>query len=170
MLRQSLVGFVLKLGLGFSLLYAAFFSFLKPIEAIPFYPSFLATSIDDRGVVYVIGIATLGLVGWMFSGKRKFLSSLTVTVLIGLVALINITEISFFFKVAPSFAIALALTLRYYPRIRVITKSAMPGSHKKVSITELISEDESDIADDETDEETAPESPVDNSPQERDTK
>ncbi len=196
MLRQSLVGFVLKVGLASSLLYVALFSFFRPLEAIAHYPNFLAQGIDDRGVVYVIGILCLFLIGWIFSGKQKFASSLVSTFLIAVVALINITQFAFAFSLVPTFAIGLALVFRYYPRIRVIAKTPLPGTRKKLTLKELIEEDDLEevqhddelIAEQTESDTTAPTNeaptessthsdstdsdtyPVENSPEESDTK
>ncbi|MEN9649830.1 MAG: hypothetical protein RL094_797 [Candidatus Parcubacteria bacterium] len=166
MLRQSLVGFVLKLGLASSLLYLALFSFFRPLEAISYYPSFLATSLDDRGVVYFIGIICILLIGWVFSNKQKFASSIVVTFFTVIIGIINITNISFLFRIAPTLAIGMALVFRYYPRVRVISKVPVPGTNKNINMQYILRTDELDIADDETD--TA--NPVDNSLEQSDTK
>lgn len=172
MLRHSLVSFILKVGLSLSLLYGALFCFLKPLDAVSFFPSLLTHSTDDRAIIYICGILSLALIAWIFSGTKKFASSFTTTIVLGLVGLINITNISFLFKLGPSFMIALALVLRYYPRIRVISKTKTPGSNKKVSIFTAINEsdteaEENEHTDDMEDDEMPP--TLDRTREQRDT-
>lgn len=130
MLRQSLVSFVLKIGLSCSLLFVTVCSFFRPIEAATYYPRFLVTGIDDRGIIYTVGIISLLLVVWILSGRHKFSSSLVVTIGIAIVGLVNITNIYFLLNIAPVFAIGLALVLRYYPRVRVLTPMHVENSPK----------------------------------------
>ena len=122
MLRQSLYSFVQKVGLALSLIYIGILSFLHPIELVPYFPRFLININNETGFISLIGILAVLLALWILSNKFKFYSNLTAAILIGLTGLTNITNLRFLFVGAPAFAIALSLTIRYYPRIRVIIK------------------------------------------------
>lgn len=126
MLRQSLYSFVQKVGLALSLTYIGILSFLHPIELVPYFPRFLININNETGFISLAGIIAILLALWIISNQFKFYSNLAATVLIGLTSIINITNLRFLFVVAPAFAIALSLTIRYYPRIRVIIKPTTP--------------------------------------------
>lgn len=122
MLRQSLYSFVQKVGLALSLTYIGILSFLHPIELVPYFPRFLININNETGFISLAGIIAVLLALWILSNRFKFYSNLTAAILIGITGLANITNLRFLFVTAPAFAIALSLTIRYYPRIRVITK------------------------------------------------
>lgn len=130
MLRNSAINIVLKVGLSISLLLTALAGFVVPQNVSARWPSFIVNHSNE----YLIGIFTsivcLALVVWLFSSKKKFIAASSITVAIALAGLFNITDFSYLFELSPLFFISLALTLRYYPRIRVLTQTKVtPLTH-----------------------------------------
>ncbi len=104
----------------------ALLAFLRPIDIVGLYPHAIINSSNETGFITISGILALLLAAWILSNRFKFFSNLTMTILVALTALINLTNLRLLFMLAPIFALALGLTVRYYPRIRVIDKSATP--------------------------------------------
>lgn len=123
MLRNSIINLVLKCGLAISFLYSTLAAFIVPANVVSRWPSFLANNLSEQTLAIFTGICSLFLIAWLFSRQHKFTCALTITILIGLAALFNIRDVSYLFYLAPLFSIALSLTLRYYPRIRVIART-----------------------------------------------
>lgn len=120
MLRQSLASLVQKIGLSLSFVFAALIAFFRTIEAVQYYPRWSYSSTDITSIVYTGGFICLLMAIWIISNKAKFWANLTATVFIGLAILFNITKLHFILTLAPVLALALSLTIRYYPRVRVI--------------------------------------------------
>lgn len=127
MLRQSLASLVQKIGLSFSFLYAMLIAFFRPVEAVQYYPRIAYWQTNITSVVIVGGFICLLMAVWVISNRKKFLANLIATIVIGLAALINITKLHFVLSITPVFALALSLTIRYYPRVRVINPNH-PGN------------------------------------------
>lgn len=123
MLRNSAINIVLKVGLSISLLFTALAGFVVPQNVSARWPSFMVNPSSE----YLIGIFTsivcLALVVWLFSSKKKFIAAISTTTAVALAGLFNITDIAYIFQISPLFFIGLALSLRYYPRIRVLTQT-----------------------------------------------
>lgn len=120
MLRQSLASLVQKIGLSLSFVFATLIAFFRTIEAIQYYPKWSYSDTNITSIVYIGGIITLLMAVWIISNRQKFWANLTATILIGLTILVNFKELHFVLSLAPVFALALSLAIRYYPRVRVI--------------------------------------------------
>ncbi|MES3005781.1 MAG: hypothetical protein V4664_02430 [Patescibacteria group bacterium] len=120
MLRQSLASLVQKIGLSLSFVYATLIAFFRPIEATSYYPRLSYWSTDITALVGIGGFLSLVMAVWIISNRKKFLANLIATALLSLAILINITKLHFILSVTPVLALALSLTIRYYPRVRVI--------------------------------------------------
>lgn len=123
MLRNSIINFTLKLGLSFSLFYAGLAALIVPDHVLSFWPTFLSSNLNESFLVFLSGIVCFGLIGWIFSKKIQFTSAVTTGILIALVGLFNLTNVPFIVDLAPLFFISLALSLRYYPRVRVVAQT-----------------------------------------------
>lgn len=123
MLRNSVINFTLKLGLAFPLFYAGLASLVVPQHVLSFWPTFIASNINETVIIILSGLCSFGLIGWLFSNKKQFASAVTTGSAFALVGLFNIKNVPFIIDLAPLFFIALALSFRYYPRIRVIAQT-----------------------------------------------
>lgn len=120
MLRQSLASLVQKIGLSLSFIFATLIAFYRPIEAISFYPRLSFWDTNITAITSVGGIVCFIMAVWIISNKKKFLANLIATILVGLAMITNLTNLHFVLSLIPVFALALSLTIRYYPRVRVI--------------------------------------------------
>jgi len=120
MLRQSLASLVQKIGLSLSFVYATLIAVFRPIEAVQYYPRWSHLSTNITSVVTIGGFISLAMAVWIISNRQKFLANLIATIMLGLTALFNFTNLHFLLALSPVFALALSLTIRYYPRVRVI--------------------------------------------------
>ncbi len=129
MLRNSVINILLKVGLSISLLYAALASVFAPSLVVSRWPFFVSNQISEGTLSLFTGLICLVLIAWLFSGKKKFAATVTVTVAITLTALLNILSVSFLFSLAPLFFIALGLSIRYYPRVRIVSETMVTPLH-----------------------------------------
>ncbi len=120
MLRNSAINFVLKLGLGLTSLGFALYSLAYPNVILEFYPQFVPDLIGDLATLIIGSVVTLFMAVWIFSRRHKFACSFTFLILIFLAIIANLTSLRFVSVAWPLFIISLALSIRYYPRIRVI--------------------------------------------------
>ncbi len=130
MLRNSVVNILLKVGLGLPLLYTAVTAFIVPSRVISRWPLFITHHVDDNTLAVFTGIICVAFVIWIFFGTKKFASCISLTAAIALAALFNIKSASFLFGLAPQFFIALALSIRYYPRVRVVSETFVTPLHE----------------------------------------
>lgn len=142
MLRNSAINLCLKLGLALPLLYATLAAFVVPDHVLSLWPTFISTKFNESILVFISGLATFALVVWLFSRKWKFQCAISITILIALVGLLNITNIPFVMTLAPLFFIAAGLTLRYYPRIRIMTQTRVTPLAHITPLDDLDDEDD----------------------------
>lgn len=123
MLRNSIINFTLKVGLAFSLFYTVLASIIVPDHVISFWPNFLASNLNESFLVFLTGLISFGLICWVFSNKLQFASAVTTGAMLALTGIFNISNVPFIIDLAPLFFISLALSFRYYPRVRVIAQT-----------------------------------------------
>lgn len=123
MLRNSIINFTLKIGLAFSLFYTVLASIVVPDHVISFWPNFLSSNLNESFLVFLTGLVAFGLIAWIFSNKFQFASAVSISIALALAGIFNLTNVPFIVDVAPLFFISLALSLRYYPRVRVIAQT-----------------------------------------------
>jgi hypothetical protein len=121
MIRHSLVGLTLKLGIILPFIYFGLMSVFSPRSVSIFYPDFILDLIGLYTTAYIGAILALVVAVWIFWGKRKFSSSLLAAIIIAGSILFRIDEVHYVFGAIPLFTSALALSFRYYPRNRGIT-------------------------------------------------
>ena len=146
MLRNSIINLVLKIGLCISLLFTILTSFITPDVVVSKWPSFFAHRISEQNLAEFTGLLCLILVIWLLSGKNKFTSTIVTGVFVLLTILFNLTHATFVFSILPLFFISIALSLRYYPRIRVVVQTKvtplgqvteMTGDEQSADVTDL---------------------------------
>lgn len=137
MLRTYTINFISKVGLAIPLLYVTLISIFNQEKVISYWPLFLSRNINELALVLLTGLVSLFLIIWMFSGRNKFESSVCTLGALLLVAIANIRDIDVLFTLIPLICIALSLSLRYYPRIRVVaeTKVSIPKENGGVHTT-----------------------------------
>lgn len=120
MLRNSVINFVLKAGLGIACLGFAVYSFAYPNTVLEFYPLFIADLIGDLATLIIGAAVATFMALWLLSRRHKFACSSTFLILVTIAMLANITSLRFLSVAWPLFVISLALSIRYYPRVRII--------------------------------------------------
>lgn len=127
MLRNSIINLTLKIGLCFSFLYTALAALVVPERVVAHWPGFIVRLVSEQTLASFTGLCALALIIWLFSGSRKFESALTSTIVIAVTILFNFSiggdSVSYIFSIVPLLSIGLALSLRYYPRIRVVVQT-----------------------------------------------
>lgn len=136
MLRNIAVNAVLKIGLILPLAYAGLAALVIPDKVLTFWPSFVVNNLNESFIIFVSGVLPFALIIWICSHRRDFASALTITILIFLTGITNIKNVPFLIDLAPLFFISLALSLRYYPRIRIMAQT------KVTPLTNITIEDE----------------------------
>ncbi len=120
MIRTSAINLVLKVGLAVTSIAFAIASFWKASEIVVFYPNFVIAIFGEMFTLALGAAAALVMGIWLLSRKHKFAAAFTYTILILLAILFNLDSIRFLSTGWPLLCMALALSIRYYPRIRVI--------------------------------------------------
>jgi uncharacterized membrane protein len=147
MLRNSIINLVLKIALCISLLYVTLASFISPNIVVLKWPHFISDKVSEQSLAQFTGLLSITLIVWLLSGKKKFLSSITIGICVVLTILVNITvNVSFVFSILPLLFISIALALRYYPRIRVVVQTKVTPLGQ-VSTTEVKMEGDGQAAD-----------------------
>ncbi len=144
MLRTSAINLVLKVGISAASLGFALLSFLKGTEIVAYFPRFI-TYIFGETVSLILGaLIAVVMTVWLMSRRHKFAAAFTYTILIGLGMLFNLTSLTFISITWPLFCMSLALTIRYYPRVRVIFRRKDGGQFMKIIPAAPEEEDEGD--------------------------
>lgn len=144
MLRNSAINIVLKIALSISLLYVVLAGFLAPQNVTSRWPSFISGPSNEAILGGITSIISIFFIAWLFSGKKKFSAVASVTISILISILFNISDLSYIFQVSPLFLIGLALSLRYYPRIRVIAQTRVTPLNNITPIDEYGDHDDTD--------------------------
>ncbi len=137
MLRNSLISLILKIGLSISLLYASLASFVVPALVVEKWPNFISQNLSEVFLSTLTGLMALFYIVWLFSRKYRFTATASLSVIIVLFALSNVRQVPLLFDLGPLLAISAALSLRYYPRVRVVTQTKVStlshdGTHDHV--------------------------------------
>ncbi len=120
MLRNSAINFVLKAGLIVASLGFALYSLLHPNSVLGLYPQFASDILGDMTLIVIGALTAVFMAIWLISRRNKFACASTFLVLMALAMIANIGSIRFISAAWPLFVIALALAVRYYPRVRII--------------------------------------------------
>ena len=110
MLHHVSAALLLRVGLGFVLLYAAVGSFVEPLNWIGFFPAFLfRLGIPEELVLggFSLYEAALGL--WLLWGKKVVYPALLSALIFGGITLFNLGAMDIVFRDAGLFFAALAL-------------------------------------------------------------
>lgn len=143
MIRTSAINLVLKVGLAITSFAFAILSFFKATDMVVFYPEFILSIFGELFTISLGAAVSFVLGIWLLSRKHKFAAAFTYTIIIFLAILFNLNSIRFLSVAWPLFCMSLALSLRYYPRIRVIISKKL-GNQKieKMKIVPAFPEDD----------------------------
>lgn len=122
MLRTGAINLVLKVGLMLSSVVFAIMSFVQGSTIIQYYPDFIINLIGESATLILGSLIALCLALWLLSRRQRFAAVATYLVFLTVGILFNLTSLSYLSTVWPLWCISFALSLRYYPRIRVLAK------------------------------------------------
>ena len=100
---------LLRVGLAFTLLYAAFDSFKNPNDWIGFFPVFITHIISGSLLLSVFSVFEIALAIWLLSGKKSFYSGLVAALLMLGIVVFNLGAFDIVFRDLGLFFAALAL-------------------------------------------------------------
>lgn len=144
MIRTSAINLVLKAGLVVTSFIFAIISILNISRISIYYPDFAISIFGETFMVLFGALIAIALAIWLLIRKYKFTAAFTYTILVFLGMLFNLNSIRFLSVAWPLFCMSLALSLRYYPRIRVIISKKL-GSQRiekmKIVPANMYSED-----------------------------
>ena len=99
MFQHISAALLLRVGLGFVLLYAAWSSFVEPLSWIGFFPDFLfRLGIKEGLVLGGFSFLEIGIALWLLWGKKLIIPSLSAAALLLGVALFNIGALDILFR------------------------------------------------------------------------
>ncbi|MBU3668913.1 MAG: hypothetical protein FGM57_03015 [Candidatus Taylorbacteria bacterium] len=135
MLRTYVINFISKIGLGVPLLYVFLISIFNQSVVIAAWPSTISKHVNEEALVLLTLIGSAVLIAWLFSGKKNFEVSTTI---LALLLITTASNLNLILDLTPLICLALGLTLRYYPRIRVVaeTKVSIPKENGGVHTTD----------------------------------
>ena len=139
MLRNTLINLTLKIGLMISLLYGALASFIVPATVVSYWPTLISRNLSESFLSTFTGIAILIYMAMIIYNRRRFYTYSSLSFFILAMILLNIRNVQLLFNMAPILAISLGLSLRYYPRVRVVaqTKVTTIDEEGEIEIAEI---------------------------------
>ena len=117
--REQKILLMLRIGLAFSLFYAALSSLIDPMSWIGYFPQFVRDLAPSEALL-TAGFSFVQLVvgGWILSGKDIFIPSvMAVAMLLGII-LFNLSQMAVIFRDISILFMALALALANQKRYR----------------------------------------------------
>ena len=124
--NTKLATLVLRLGLAFVFLFAAYTSLLHPENYHKFVPSFVAQLISIDQFLLIYGISEILLAIWLVIGKWAFLSGLISALLLLILTVLNLGEINTLFRNVAIITGALALVILSYKNQPKATLQPLP--------------------------------------------
>lgn len=124
--RQFLVFLLLRVGVAFSLLYAAYSGFVNPSAWVGYVPD-LPFGIEREVALQIWGGVETVLGLWLLSGWRIFIPSLVTALAIAAVTLINLSQFSVLFRDVSIALASAALALWSWPGVGIMGKTKQAG-------------------------------------------
>lgn len=117
--REQKILLMLRIGLAFSLFYAALSSLIDPMSWIGYFPQFVRDLAPSEALL-TGGFSFVQLVvgGWILSGKQIFIPSVMAVVMLLGIILFNVSQMAVIFRDVSILFMALALALAHQKRYR----------------------------------------------------
>lgn len=112
---NKFANFILRLGVAFSLLYAAVSGFVDPESWVGWFPGFVHNIAPEKTVLLLWGIVELVLGLWILSGKKIFIPSLVASISLAGLILTNLSAMDILFRDVTILAVTVALATENYP-------------------------------------------------------
>jgi hypothetical protein len=135
MLRTYIINIISKIGLATPLLYVTALSLISPDRVTSRWPYFFSHHVHETTLALFTALISIGLIIWLFTEKLRFEASIAILASLFFTGIFNLSDTELLFTLVPLFCIALSLSLRYYPRIRVVveTQVTISKEHKDPS-------------------------------------
>ncbi|TSC62210.1 MAG: hypothetical protein G01um101448_534 [Parcubacteria group bacterium Gr01-1014_48] len=117
--REQKILLLLRIGLVFSLFYAALSSLIDPQSWIGYFPHFVR-SLAPSELMLTAGFSFVQLVigGWILYGKNIFVPSILATAMLFCIVIFNMSQMAVVFRDISILFMALALTIANQKRYR----------------------------------------------------
>ncbi len=109
--REHLTSLVLRFGVAFSFLYAAYSGFMNPNDWIGYFPSFVQSFGSIETIIKIWEVVEIILGVWLISGKYIIASSSIATLLLLSVVVFNIPQMEVVFRDISIAAMSFALVI-----------------------------------------------------------
>ncbi len=113
MQRETLVDWLLRIGVAFSFLYPPLNALSDPNSWIGYFPPFLFGFVPDDVLLHGFGVIEVLLALWILSGWKVFWPSLIAAAMLVGIVLFNVPQMQVVFRDLSIAAMALALALRH---------------------------------------------------------
>jgi len=107
----STASLFLRVGIGFSFLYAGIAVFLDPNSWIGFVPGFIENLVSKELFLYAHGLFDFLLALWLISGKKTFYASILASLTMSGIVIFNLSSLDILFRDISILFAAIALAL-----------------------------------------------------------
>lgn len=114
--KRVLISVLLRVGLAFTLLYAAIAGFMNPLSWIGFIPSFIANSMSVMVALKIFGIIQIILAIWLLSNWKIYYAAKINAALVLAIILFNLGAMGILFRDVAIFFASLALAVLSYKK------------------------------------------------------
>lgn len=111
--RNSTADILLRVGVAFALAYPALNAFADPATWVGYFPKFMHGVLPEALLLHSFGVLELVLAAWILSGKRIFIPTLIVTVLLLAIVLLNLSQFQVLFRDVTIAVMTLALAIMH---------------------------------------------------------
>lgn len=112
--RQKIVSWLLRVGVSFTFLYAAYSGYVSPSMWVGYVPD-LPVPIDSSVLLQLWGAFEVLFALWLLSGWRIYYPALVLAFVTGLLMVFNLSQFSILFRDVTIIFASLALIVLHYP-------------------------------------------------------
>lgn len=120
--NKKIAQILLRIGLSFSFLYAAIFSFINPFAWIGFFPMWLRSALPDNILLATFSIVEIVVALWLLSGRQTFYAALVSALMLAGIVFFNLASFDIVFRDVTILLAALALAVLENDRLRTKLK------------------------------------------------
>lgn len=110
--QEKISNLLLRIGVAFAFLYPPINALFNPDSWIGYFPKFMHGYVPDLVLLHGFGLVEVVIAGWILSGKKIFLPSLTAALMITTIVLFNLNNFEILFRDLAIAMMALALAVR----------------------------------------------------------
>ncbi|PIR79727.1 MAG: hypothetical protein COU25_03895 [Candidatus Levybacteria bacterium CG10_big_fil_rev_8_21_14_0_10_35_13] len=112
--KEKVAFLLLRIGLSFAFLYAAFSSFLAPSNWIGYFPVFIRNLVTENILLPLFSIFEITLALWILWGKYLFYSSVLASISLLGIIIFNFNQMDIIFRDVSILLMAISLVVYSY--------------------------------------------------------